>query len=119
MNNGTVELDFTLMEALMQYVDYGLDPGSGGRAVLLMNAEEAARRMHELSRHTAADMVQVVRNHFPRECNGSVDNLNAWMESGGIFGPNMEAEQVQYILGHPKYSAIKLLKEACGYKPMR
>jgi hypothetical protein len=116
--DGTFALDYTLMEALMVYLDYGLDPGSGGRAVLLLDVEKARARMHELSRYTASDMVECVRRYFPKDAVGSQEKIEAWLANRGIFGPNMEDEQVLYKLGHAKYNAIKALKTACEYKPL-
>lgn len=112
----TIALDYTLMEALMAYLDYGLHPGSGGRAILLLDANYARPRMHEISRHTTEGMIEFVRRHFPEDSFGSQENIDAWINSGGIFADDGEA--ALYRLDHPKYDKIKIIKRICGYKPL-
>jgi hypothetical protein len=79
-----VSLDFTLIESLLVYYDYGLDPGGCGHYVLLHDLENAQPRAHELARHTTPDMIRWVKANLPAECQGTIENINAWKAHDGF-----------------------------------
>lgn len=110
-------VDLTLLEALLVYFDYGLDPGSGGMAVLMHDEELARQKLHEHSKHTARNMVLIVKHLFPAPCSGSKEKIVAWMNHNGHKGWDT-TEGVLYRLTEQKQEPIKDLKRQCNYTQM-
>lgn len=110
-------VDLTLLEALLVYFDFGLDPGSCGMAVLMHDVDLATRKAHEHSKHTMGNMVKLVKYFFPKPCSGSKEKIEAWMKHDGHKGWDTP-EGVLYRLTEQVQEPIKELKKHCNYTQM-
>ncbi len=117
MEEENTAIDLTLLEALLVYFDFGLDPGSCGMAVLLHDVELATRKAHEHSRHAMGNMVTLVSRLFPQPCHGSKERVDAWLKQGGQKGWDTP-DGVLFKLDDNRQAAIKDLKRTCNYHQM-
>lgn len=111
-----MELDFTLAESLLTYYDYGLDPGGCGRYVLLHDLNNAQLRAHEMARHTTPDMIRWVKASLPAECQGTIENINAWIAHDGFRKlDSVTAIMMRLDVHHPLRLHMAEVKLSVGY----
>lgn len=72
-------------QSLIDYLRYGLPPGSFLQAVLSNDLREACRRADEESRYALFDFVFVLYNHAPLDAWGSATEVKAWIERGAAL----------------------------------
>lgn len=115
----TDAFDKTLMEALLLYFDYGLDPGSCGMAVLRHDVDEAMSHAHEHTkyRQVQENNVKIVQTLFPKVCSGTDEKIQAWMAHDGKKGWDTQ-DGVMYRLDTWRQQPINELKRICNYFQM-
>lgn len=69
-------------DALIDYLRYGLPPGSFLTAVLSNDLYEAVKRADDDNRRALADFVIILANYVPIDAWGSPDDVQAWIERG-------------------------------------
>ena len=71
--------NFTL-EGLVRYLQYGVDPGSGLRAVLENNLAMAMRCLDQDNRDQLYELYSLISNEFPGMAWGSPTRVANWIE---------------------------------------
>lgn len=87
----TVKADVSLIpehmrEGLLRYVEQGIAPGSFLEAVLCNNLKEAVSSADHINIKCLPDWITFLHNYVPASCWGSIENYEAWVKTGGIYG---------------------------------
>lgn len=75
-------------EGLIDYLRYGLPPGSFLQAVLSNDLAEACKRSDDYTRGALYDFVFVLYNYAPFDSWGNADRVKAWIRRGAELRRN-------------------------------
>lgn len=92
--NEYARINDLIMNGLRQWVLYGHRPGDFLRAVLRNDFKIACVTADEYNRLTLYEIALYVINRMPMNCQGSVENVDAWAEQGGFMGMFENAEDL-------------------------
>lgn len=82
--NHTIQLNHSLVECVVDYINYGMEPGHFVRACLENNLRQALFRADLESLSSIPAFYAWIYNRVPSCCHGSRDAVDKWVESGGI-----------------------------------
>ncbi len=72
--------------SLCLYIERGCRPGHFLEAVLSNDLIRSAQLADEKNHAKLADLADFLKAHAPSSCYGSSENVQAWLEQGGIEG---------------------------------
>ncbi len=75
-----------MQDGLLFYLNKGIEPGSFLLAVLSNNLAEACARADNVNRHYLFNYVNFLYNAVPSPCWHSRENVERWIENGGLEG---------------------------------
>lgn len=84
-------VDTNMWDSLMNYIWYGLHPGSYGERILVHDYEGAIERAHvtirswrdSLGDDVTLNMINMLKA-FPDVCHGDISRVNEWQAKGGL-----------------------------------
>jgi len=107
-HENNMALDMGVLEALVQYMNHGLNPGSFTIALLIDDLDSAYRLAHHhllphnhpayRGQDVVANMVRFINTYCPPCAHGNQNIVNAWMERGGLNKPFTSEELVHMKL---------------------
>lgn len=86
MSDFAYDVPMHTRDALMRYVNDGLEPGGFLTAVLENNLFEAIGRADMINKHHINDICLYIYNEVPSIAWGSRHAVNEWIAGGGING---------------------------------
>jgi hypothetical protein len=75
-----------MREGMQLWVERGIDPGDFLMAVLQNDLMGALGKADSTNIDRLKDYGMFLYNEVPSDCFGSLENVSAWMERGGLLG---------------------------------
>lgn len=69
------------IESIERYVQHGIEPGSGTRAILENDLASAVAHCDPESQFLLAEIMKYIYNKTPMECWGSRQRVDAWIKA--------------------------------------
>jgi len=74
------------MYTILQYVNHGVPVGDFLTGVLKNDLMHAIGYADQYNIRALREIALYIHNHTPGTCNGSEENIEAWIKAGGISG---------------------------------
>lgn len=110
--------DQGILQAVIHYIRYGLQPGSCATMMIIDNIEAAKRCAHE---HIKQDNIleqtfSIINHELPDICLGT-DNYLTWIEHGGLENVN-DSDKIMFVDSIKELLVTNKLRDHKSILPM-